>query len=134
MLTRLCYVSRTKNWPSLVQEAAQRLNNRVHSSIGMAPNEVTLQNTGKIFRKLHPDLSRNQQPKSGLTPKFKIGEKVRIQFPKKTFEKGDVSRNSDEVYIIGRILFHPVIRYKLADNSTGELITGSFNQQELIPA
>lgn len=134
LLTRLCAVSNTKNWPSLVSEVGKRLNNRLHSSIGMTPNEVNLDNTAAIFAKLHPELAKNQQPKAGLKPTFKIGDIVRIQYPKKNFEKGDISRNSDDIYMIARVLFHPIVRYKLADIPSREIVTGSFNEQELIPA
>lgn len=132
MITRLIYAKQTKAWPKLCEEAANRLNNRMHSSIGMAPSEVSLENAGKVFNKLYPELAKNQQPKVGLKPKFRIGDKVRIFFPLDIFEKGDSNRTSDEVYIVARILFHPVIRYKLAYISTKEIITGSYNELDLI--
>lgn len=117
----------------MIQEAADRLNNRVHSSTGYTPNDVNVDNASKVFGKLYPDLANNNQPKTGQKPTFRINDKVRILYPKINFEKGDTVRTSDEVYLIGRILFHPIVRYKLADIDTKEIVTGSYNEQELIP-
>ena len=79
-------------------------------------------------------LSQNLQPSTGLKPRFKIGQTVRILLPSIVFQKGDLAKTTDEGYKIGRILFHPVIRYKLVSTSDGSLIAGSFNERELIPA
>lgn len=133
LLTRLMYSRQTKNWPSCYQEVIDRLNNRVHSSIGISPNEVSIDNAHIIFKKLYPELAVNQQPKTGLKPLFKIGDHVRILLKQGIFTKGDVAKTSNEIYKIGRILFHPVIRFKLKDINTNEIITGSYNESELIP-
>ena len=133
LLAREMYYRKTNNWPALCDTVVDKLNNRVHSAIQMAPNQVTLENANQIFAKRHPKLAKNLQPELGLSPVFNIGDLVRILFPRKTFAKGDAPRTSPEVYKIARILFHPVIRYKLSEVSTNEIITGSFNQQELIP-
>lgn len=133
LLTRICASKKSRNWPEFCQEAIYRLNERTHSAIGMAPNKATIENSGEIFAKLYPKLSKNQQPKTGLTPVFHIGDKVRILLRKSGFAKDDVSRTSDDPYLIARILFHPTIRYKLASIPSQEIIVGSYNQTELIP-
>lgn len=133
ILTKICASKSSKNWPTFIQDAIFRMNERIHSALGIPPNRVTLENSGKIFAKLYPKLAKNQQPESGLKPTFNIGDKVRILLKKSEFTKGDVSRTSEDPYLIARILFHPTIRYRLADIATKEIIVGSYNQIELIP-
>ena len=124
----------TRNWVGEYEKTIEILNKRVHSATGLPPDEVSIDNAGEVFRRLYPMLSRNLQPGTGLKPQFKIGQTVRILLPSIVFQKGDLSKTTDEVYKIGRILFHPVLRYKLASTSDGSLIAGSFNESELIPA
>ena len=108
------------------------MNNRIHSATGFAPNQVTIDNAGLVFQRMYPKLSKNIQPTTGLKPEFKIGQFVRILLPSILFQKGDLPKTSDEVYKIARILFHPVIKYKLT-TLDGNLIAGSYNKAEIIP-
>ena len=127
------FVKRTRDWVSEYPNVIEKLNNRTHSAIGMAPNEVTYDNAGAVFTRLYPDIAENRQPSTGLAPRFSIGQTVRILRPPSVFEKGDVPKTTDEIYKISRILFHPVIRYKLSDIANNNIIAGSYNETELIP-
>lgn len=122
----------TKNWVESVDRVVEIMNSRTHSATKVPPNKVNLDNTPEIYARLYPYLAKGQQPPTGQKPAFFIGEHVRILFPKTTFTKGDVSKTSPEIYKIARILFHPVIRYKLADSTSQNIITGSYNERELI--
>ena len=122
----------TRNWVQELPLAVKTMNSRTHSATGLPPNEVTIDNAGQVFKRLYPMLSRNKQPSTGLKPKFRIGQFVRILLPSTLFQKGDLAKATDEVYKVARILFHPVIRYKLIATN-GNLISGSYDQTELIP-
>jgi hypothetical protein len=108
------------------------MNSRQVSSTGIAPNDVTTENAHAIFRKLYPAISRNLQPETGLRPKLKVNDIVRVLAPKKEFTKGDIPRASEELYRVARIHFHPTIRYILKEAESGELISGSFSIEEVI--
>ena len=59
-------------------------NNTNHSSIKMTPVEASREvNENKVWRNLFPEFCRTIQ-----TPKFSIGDNVRITKKKKTFDKG----------------------------------------------
>ena len=124
----------TRNWVAEYPKTIEIMNKRIHSAHGLPPNEVSADNAGMIFARLYPKLARNLQPATGLKPQFRIGQTVRIVTPSLIFQKGDLAKTSDEVFKIARILFHPVIRYKLATTTDGSLIVGSYNQTELVPA
>ena len=65
-----------------------------------------------------------------LTPKFSIGDHVRITKKKKTFEKGYSQRWTEEVFTISKIQLPIPVTYKITDYD-GEEIEGSFYEQEL---
>lgn len=132
ILKRLQYQKNTNDWPSLVELAADMLNNRIHSAIGLKPVEVTAENSSKVFAHLYPYLARNEQPPTGRVPLFRIGDEVRILTPTPVFTKGFQARTSAEIYRISRILFHSTIRYKLSNINSADIVAGSFTANELI--
>jgi hypothetical protein len=60
-------------------------NNSVHRSIGTKPNLVNESNQSEIWRYLYRDLL---EPKKKKSPRFVVGQKVRVSLAKQTFEKG----------------------------------------------
>ena len=72
-------------------------------------------------------------PKFGgktITPKFSIGNNVRITKKKKIFDKGYTERWTEEVSEISKIQLTIPVTYKITDYH-GEEIQGSFYEQEL---
>ena len=65
-----------------------------------------------------------------MTPKFSIGDHVRITKKKKTFDKGYTQRWTEEVFKISIIHLTISVPYKITDYN-GEEIQGSFYEQEL---
>ena len=62
----------------------------------MTPNEASRkENENKVWRNLYPELGGNT-----LSPKFAIGDNVRITKKKKTFDKGYTQRWTEEVFKI----------------------------------
>ena len=68
--------------------------------------------------------------KPGMTPKFSVGDKVRITKKKKTFEKGYTPRWTEEVFEITEIQYTNPPTYKLKDLND-ENILGSFYEPEM---
>jgi len=76
----------TRKYVDILDKLVDRYNNTVHSSIGMSPKEASeKKNEVKVWRNLYG----NYAPQNRMTPKFKVGDKVRITKKKGIFEKGE---------------------------------------------
>jgi len=65
----------TRKYVDILDKLVDRYNNTVHSSIGMTPKEASeKKNEVKVWRNLYG----NYTPQKRMTPKFKVGDKVRI--------------------------------------------------------
>ena len=96
-------------------------NNTIHSSIKMTPVEASLRkNENKVFRNLYADFG-GKNP----TPKFLVGDNVRITNKYHLFEKGFTPRYTEKVFQIPKIVLTIPITYKIIDLN-GEEIEGSF--------
>ena len=67
------------------------------------------------------------------TPKFKEGDKVRIEKYKKRFAKGYEKTFTDEVFTIKEVTVGDPTVYKLEDTGKEEII-GTFYEEELVLA
>ena len=65
-----------------------------------------------------------------MTPKFSIGDIVRITKTKNLFDKGYTQRWTEEVFKISKIQLTIPVPYKITDYN-GEEIQGSFYEHEL---
>ena len=117
----------TYNYIDILTELVEDYNNTVHSSIKMSPVEASKKkNELTVWRNLYPD----RYKKHDLTPKFSVGDEVRISKKKKVLEKGYTTRWTEEIFTITRIQNTNPITYKIAD-LTGEEIAGTFYEPEL---
>ena len=92
----------------------------------MTPVEASREvNEYKVWRNLFPEFCRTI-----LTPKFSVGDNVRITKKKKTFDKGYTQRLTEEIFTISKIQLTIPVTYKITDCS-GEEIQGSFYEREL---
>ena len=109
--------------PDLVED----YNNTVHSSTKLTPKEASKKkNELTVWRNLYPD----RYKKYNITPKFSVGDEVRITKKKKVFEKGYTTRWTEEIFTITEIQNTNPVTYKLADLQ-GEEIKGTFYEPEL---
>ena len=109
--------------PDLVED----YNNTVHSSTKLTPVEASKKkNELTVWRNLYPDRLKIHD----LTPKFSVGDKVRITKKKKVFEKGYTTRWREEIFKIMEIQNTNPITYKLEDLNEKE-IKGTFYEPEL---
>ena len=117
----------TRKYVDILDELVDRYNNTVHSSIGMTPKEASeKKNELKVWRNLYG----NYTPQKRMTPKFKVGDKVRITRKKGIFEKGYTARWTEEVFTVSEVRYTDPITYKIVDYNDEE-IKGSFYEQEL---
>ena len=109
--------------PDLVED----YNNTVHSSTKLTPKEASKKkNVLTVWRNLYPDRFK----KYDITPKFSVGDRVRITKKKKVFEKVYTTRWTEEIFTITEIQNTNPVTYKLADLQ-GEEIKGTFYEPEL---
>ena len=117
----------TYNYMNVLPDLVKDYNNTVHSSIKMTPIEASKKkNELTVWRNLYPD----QYKIYDLTPKFSVGDKVRITKKKKVFEKGYTTKWTEEIFTIKEIQNTNPITYKLQDLNKKE-IKGTFYEPEL---
>jgi hypothetical protein len=116
----------TRRYIDILDELVRNYNETRHSSIKMTPTKASMKaNEKTVFMNLYGD-----EISEPITPKFSIGEKVRITKKKNIFEKGYTSRWMEEVFTISRVQYTDPPTYKITDFN-GEEIQGSFYEQEL---
>ena len=109
--------------PDLVKE----YNNMRHSSIKMTPVKASKkENELRVWRNLDPEHLEILD----IKPKFSVGDKVRINKKKKTFEKGYTTTWTEEIFTIAEVKLTSPVTYKIADLN-GEEIEGTFYETEL---
>ena len=90
----------TYNYMNVLPDLVKDYNNTVHSSIKMTPIDASKKkNELTVWRNLYPDRHKIYD----LTPKFSVGDEVRITKKKKVFEKGYTTRWTEEIFTIKEI-------------------------------
>ena len=102
-----------------IDDILDKYNNSIHSSIKMKPKDVTDDS--------FVEYSEETNKKS---PKFKVGDNVRISKYKNIFTKGYTPNWSEEVFIVNKVQNTVPWTY-LINDLNGEEIKGSFYEKEL---
>lgn len=116
----------TQRYVDVLPQLIKAYNHTVHRSIRMAPVDVKDDNVLQVWHNLYDA----HLSKKNATPKFSIGEHVRISSEKFQFEKGYVQNWSEEVFLITHILRHKLTVYRIKDLDDEE-IEGTFYEKEL---
>jgi len=109
------------HWIQHLPEILEKYNNTYHRSINTTP-QIRYNQTKFEY----PGFEIPQR-----TPKFKVGDRVRISLVKGKFDKGFQARWSLDIYEITAIKQTNPYTYKLYLPSTHENLDGSFYEQEL---
>ena len=84
----------TTKFVDVLELLVEQYNNTIHSSINMTPKEASRkENETKVWRNLYPELSGKT-----LTPKFSIGDHVRITKKKKRLIK-DTLKDERKIFL-----------------------------------
>lgn len=110
-LYRYMTANNTKNYISVLQDIVTSYNNTYHSSIGLAPNQVTTKNSEQVWNKLYPP------PTKVRKTHFKVGDFVRIQRPFKTFDKGYLTGFLRDKFLIVKVLNTTPVTYEVSNKS-----------------
>lgn len=102
-------------------------NNRYHSSIKMAPHNVSEQNVLQVWNNLYRKGVGERRK-----PKYKLDQHVRISRTKQIFEKGYENNWSLEIFKISKVINRRPPVYRITDLNNEE-IEGTFYEQELQP-
>ena len=104
---------------NILPNLLSRYNNTKHRGIGITPAEASM-DVQPVFKKEVPH----------PTPRFQLGDEVRIAVSKRHFEKGYTPNWTEEVFVIHQVLpTHPVT-YRIRD-LLDEPIVGTFYEQQL---
>ena len=115
----------TRKWVDMLPNLVNDYNNKIHRTTKIKPVDAILPENKDEVR-CHVD--RLQYDRK--TPKFKLGDTVRISRIKGLFEKGYLPNYSEEVFTIAEVKLTLPVTYILKD-SADNLIHGGFYEQEL---
>ncbi|KAL3087414.1 hypothetical protein niasHS_009565 [Heterodera schachtii] len=115
----------TYTWIDVVQAIVRAINHSPNSSIGMRPADVNFKNAEALRQKLHnaaENVVRRQ-------PRYRVGDRVRIEKYKHVFQKGYLPRFTNELFTVAEVHTErsPVV-YRLRDDHN-EIISGTVEQQ-----
>jgi len=120
----------TAEWIGVLPELMATYNSKKHRSIGMSPTQASKpDNHEKVFNKLYAN-NLKELIESHETPRYQVGDLVRLSRMKDIFEKGMVDNWTKQLYKVSEVLPTYPITYKITDFD-GEAIEGSFYQDEL---
>ena len=115
----------TNKWIDVLNNFVTNYNTTKHSVIGMKPADVNEENKNEVWMRLFG------QPVGDIpSPKFKIGDHVRISKYKNVFAKGYESNFTEEIFQVEKVFAADPNMYELKDLE-GEEILGKFYEQEL---
>ncbi|KAL3095253.1 hypothetical protein niasHT_020405 [Heterodera trifolii] len=117
----------TYTWIDVVQDIVRAINHSPNSSIGMRPADVNFKNAEALRQKLH-NAAENVVLRQ---PRYRVGDRVRIEKYKHVFQKGYLPRFTNELFTVAEVHVHaersPVV-YRLRDDHN-EIISGTVEQQ-----
>lgn len=119
-------------WIDILKQVTDDYNNAVHSTIGMEPKSVSINNEKEVFSKIVTE-TRKRNKKVKQHKVLKVGTKVRISKQRGVFDKSYTPNWTAETFEIYKVrLTSTPIVYYLKD-STGNEILGGFYREELLP-
>jgi hypothetical protein len=116
----------TYRYIDILQPLIDKYNRTKHRSIGCTPIQARKNiNHNKVFKNLYSKKVKKRK----TSPKFHIGDKVRVTRKKAIFSKGYTSNWTNKIYTISHVLKTLPPTYKIKDER-GEYL-GSFYEPEL---
>ena len=125
-LYRYFTVKNTLQYVPVLQSLVKGYNRTYHRSIKMAPDQVTLENSEKVWENLYGTLEIKKPKKSSL----KVGDRVRMNKKFRQFKKGYLPGWTEEVFVVRSVRKGIVPMYKV-EEWDGTPIQGTFYEQDL---
>jgi transposase InsO family protein len=118
------------NWIQILKPVVSSYNHTFHEAIQTSPAEVTNSTVGDALHSLYSKYWKKDRGWS--SPKFNIGDYVRISINRQAFAKGYKGKWREELFQIYQIKYTlPNNMYKLQTFNGSEKIEGTFYEQEL---
>ena len=115
-LEKYFYQNKTKKWIDFLPQLIKNYNSTPHRTIGMAPDQVTNQNSQEIYKKMFGDATLK------VIPRLHKGDKVRILVDKSLFDKGYKQNWTEKIYKIKSVKQRfGVVWYKIEDLDKKEI-------------
>ena len=89
----------TRRYLNVLEDLVQGYNNSYHRSIKMRPADVNQNNEQQVFKNLYKVSNKDELIKP-ISSKLKTGDKVRLQYNRKPFDKGYYPNWTDEIFTI----------------------------------
>ena len=124
-LYRYLTAANTLKFDNVLPELVQGYNATRHRSIGMPPENVTWDNEEAVWKRLYAKRLKDQKK-----PKFKVGDRVRLNKIHRTFEKGYLPGWTEEVFVVHRVIPGPVPTYKIHEWDDTP-VQGTFYEEDL---
>ena len=110
-LYRYFTAANTLRFDDALPQLVEGYNATRHQSIGMVPRDVTWENEEAVWKRLYKKRWKAKPP----PPKFKVGDRVRLNKIHRTFEKGYLPGWTEEVFVVHRVTPGPVLTYKIRE-------------------
>ena len=116
----------TRKYVYVLDLLVDQYNNAIHWLIKMSAKDASrMENENEVWRNWYPKFGGKT-----LSPKFSIGDNVRITKKTKFFDKDYTQWRTEKDFKISKISLPIPVAYKLTDYN-GEKIQGSSYEQEL---
>ena len=116
----------TLRYEDVLQSLVRGYNATKHSSIRMPPKNVTIKNERKVWQHLYGRRLKPVRKK----PRFRVGDRVRLNKKHRTFKKGYLPGWTEEVFTVDCVIRGPVNTYKIRELDDTPL-EGRFYEQDL---
>ena len=124
------YAKNTNKWIDILQDIIDGYNNKKHSVIKMAPNEVTNENSHIVSANNSQNRGKVRPLSTSENKSFKPGDLVRIVSEGNVFQKKYLPQWTEEIFRVKeRLDTYPAV-YRITDLAT-ESIRGTFYAEEL---
>ena len=117
----------TQKYIDVLPSMVEKYNNTYHRSTKLTPSDAR---NPANYQHLYSALYAKASAREATSPKFHVGDKVRITRKKGTFEKGFTPNWTEEVFTISSVKATKPPTYAIKD-TLGEPVQGTFNEQEL---
>ena len=124
-LYRYFTAKNTLKYDKVLPQVVKGYNATPHSSIGMAPNKVTVENSSDVWESLYGKRLKRSQP-----AQLMVGDRVRLNKKFRTFKKSYLPGWTEEVFIVDVVKAKPTPTYRITEWD-GTPVEGTFYNQDL---
>lgn len=124
-LYRFFTARNTLNYRQALPAVVRGYNRSPHGGIGIAPVQVGLANSARVWERLY-----GKRLKRGQEVRLEVGDRVRLNKKFRTFKKSYLPGWTEEVFIVDRVKTGPVPTFRITEWD-GTPLEGTFYTQDL---